>query len=182
MKTIVVLLLIAISGFAQVGHSSFMPEEGKYLVSGWVREDQLNQVRTYANSKIRVILFDVFSNPVDSYDFQPSGLIIEGWQRIVGEIQITGIHKFIEIQLLNDLDEGYVYFDDIRFFPYNGNMKTFVYSDENYRLMAELDENNYATFYEYDAEGGLVRVKKETEKGVYTIQETRTSTKKNAND
>jgi hypothetical protein len=44
--------------------------------------------------------------------------------------------------------------------------------------MAELDENNYATFYEYDLEGGLVRVKKETEKGVYTIQETRSNSPK----
>jgi len=65
------------------------------------------------------------------------------------------------------------YFDDIRIHPFNGNMKSFVYDPITQRLMAELDENNYATFYEYDKEGGLVRVKKETEKGVYTIQETR---------
>jgi hypothetical protein len=44
--------------------------------------------------------------------------------------------------------------------------------------MAELDENNYATFYEYDLEGGLIRVKKETEKGIFTIQETRSNTYK----
>jgi hypothetical protein len=52
-------------------------------------------------------------------------------------------------------------------------MKSFVYDPDNQRLTAELDENNYATFYEYDKEGGLIRVKKETVKGVYTIQETR---------
>ena len=40
--------------------------------------------------------------------------------------------------------------------------------------MSELDENNYATFYEYDDDGSLVRVKKETERGVKTIKETRT--------
>ncbi|MGK4569023.1 hypothetical protein [Flavobacterium sp. 3HN19-14] len=44
--------------------------------------------------------------------------------------------------------------------------------------MAELDENNYATFYEYDKEGGLVRVKKETERGVQTIKESRSSNPK----
>ena len=29
-------------------------------------------------------------------------------------------------------------------------------------LTAELDDNNYATFYEYDQEGNLTRIKKET--------------------
>jgi hypothetical protein len=58
-------------------------------------------------------------------------------------------------------------------------MKGFVYDPDDLKLMSELDENNYASFYEYDQEGGLVRVKKETEKGVFTIQETRSSTTKN---
>ena len=38
--------------------------------------------------------------------------------------------------------------------------------------MAVLDENNYATFYEYDLERNLIRVKKETERGIKTIKET----------
>lgn len=54
-------------------------------------------------------------------------------------------------------------------------MKSFVYDPVNLRLMAELDENNYATFYEYDDDGTLIRVKKETERGVKTIKETRSS-------
>jgi hypothetical protein len=52
-------------------------------------------------------------------------------------------------------------------------MKSYVYDDISLRLMAELDENNYATFYEYDDDGSLVRVKKETEQGIKTIKETR---------
>ena len=54
-------------------------------------------------------------------------------------------------------------------------MKSFVYNTVNLRLMAELDENNYATFYEYDDDGTLIRVKKETERGIMTIQETRSA-------
>jgi len=49
-------------------------------------------------------------------------------------------------------------------------MVTYVYDPNNYRLQASLDENNYATFYEYDHEGKLTTVKKETERGVKTIQ------------
>jgi hypothetical protein len=59
-------------------------------------------------------------------------------------------------------------------------MKAFVYSPVDKRLksaggklMATLDENNYATMYEYDREGNLVRVKKETAKGIMTVSETR---------
>ena len=42
-------------------------------------------------------------------------------------------------------------------------------------LMAELDENNYATFFEYDDDGTLIRLKKETERGIMTIKETRSA-------
>jgi hypothetical protein len=45
--------------------------------------------------------------------------------------------------------------------------------------MSSLDENNFATFYEYDAEGNLIRSKKETEKGIVTLSETRSTHKKN---
>jgi hypothetical protein len=41
--------------------------------------------------------------------------------------------------------------------------------------MAELDENNYATMYEYDDDGTLIRLKKETERGIKTITETRSA-------
>ena len=44
--------------------------------------------------------------------------------------------------------------------------------------MAILDENNYATFFEYDDEGQLVRNKKETEKGIVTLKETRSRIRK----
>jgi hypothetical protein len=45
--------------------------------------------------------------------------------------------------------------------------------------MAELDNRNYATFYNYDSEGGLVQVKQETEKGVMTIKSSRNNVKRN---
>jgi len=117
----------------------------------------------------------------------PSGKIIEGWQRIVGIISIPTLNenattaevpKVLRISLSCLAEGTNCYFDDVRIFPLNGSMKSFVYDKDTQRLMAELDENNYATYYEYDKEGGLVRVKKETEKGVYTIQETRSKSKK----
>jgi len=57
-------------------------------------------------------------------------------------------------------------------------MKSFVYNPSTQKLVAELDENNFATLYEYDDEGILIRVKKETERGVMTIKETRSNQSK----
>ena len=118
-------------------------------------------------------------NTSETITAHAAGAIIEGWQRIEKEFTIPVGATSISIALNNGLTDGKsTFFDDIRIHNVKGNMKSFVYDPETQRLMAELDENNYATFYEYDNEGGLVRVKKETHRGVYTIQETRSSNAK----
>lgn len=149
---------------------------GKYLVSGWVKEAHIQQVQKY-NSTITIQFYEgsqLLSSP--AHTFETSGTIIDGWQRIVGIFTIPDGYSDPAISISLDckaIGSTDCFFDDIRFFPYNGNMKSFVYDEETKKLMSELDENNYATFYEYDLEGGLIRVKKETERGIFTIQETR---------
>jgi hypothetical protein len=71
-----------------------------------------------------------------------------------------------------------VYVDDVRMLPSNANMKSFVYDPLTFKLNAQLDENHFATFYEYDQEGLLVRVKKETDRGVLTVSESRRANEK----
>lgn len=158
-------------------NGSFKPELGKYIISGWVKEETTDPISTYT-SVLKVELIDANSS-ISSKIISPIGNIIDGWQRMVGIFEIQNIKLLsdpsLKVQLQCNSPSGDCYFDDIRFYPYNGNMKSFVYDEDTQRLMAELDENNYATFYEYDLEGGLVRVKKETERGVYTIQETRSN-------
>jgi len=65
--------------------------------------------------------------------------------------------------------------DDIRLVPADAACVAYVYHPKTLRLMAQLDNNNYATFYEYDAEGNMVRTKKETDRGILTINENRKS-------
>lgn len=168
-------------------NNDFIPESGKYIVSGWVKEIHPNQVIDY-NSFIKIKLEGFSSvSGLTSIDFTPVGKIIDGWQRIVGVFEIPSLsmaeNPTLKVELhCNNSSSGDCFFDDIRFYPFNGNMKSFVYDEDTQRLMAELDENNYATFYEYDLEGGLIRVKKETERGVYTIQETRSNNPKREED
>jgi len=53
-----------------------------------------------------------------------------------------------------------------------------VYDPVSFKLVAQLDENHMATFFEYDQEGLLVRTKKETSQGIVTITESRRSNAK----
>lgn len=156
------------------------PVRGRQMVvSAWVREGGTDcKCNGYTNNNIQVLFPGSNQNNVPS--MVPAGNIIEGWQRYEGLFTVPVDATQMEIHMKNNATDGRaVYFDDVRIHPYNGNMKSFVYHPSNLRLMAELDENNYASFYEYDDDGTLVRVKKETVKGVMTISETRSSLQKN---
>jgi PKD domain len=155
----------------------------KYLVSAWVKEDNpttpQEQFKNFDNGCVIISFTDVSGLPIATpQKFYATGEIIDGWQRIIGEFVVPATVDDMKLELLNESADKTAYFDDIRILPSKGNMKSFVYDQTTQRLMAELDENNYSTFYEYDLEGGLVRVKKETEKGVFTIQETRSGNTK----
>ena len=160
----------------------------KYIFSAWVREGLGDCLCTgYNNNSIQVyaddIAIDINGVPLQT-DALPAGPVIEGWQRYEFSVTIPIGRTMLKVLLRNTSDDlnKKVYFDDLRIFPYNGNLKSFVYNPVNLRLTAELDENNYASFYEYDDEGTLVRVKKETIKGVKTITETRSALQKNITD
>ena len=174
-----------ISDYSNTMCSSFKPIPGKqYIISGWTKEKHTSPQKTYAIAKIKVVFQLKPVNGVTPSAIEkiisPSGAIIDGWQRIIGDFEVPANAKDIAVTLYADSTVE-AFFDDIRIHPFNGNLKSFVYDYNTLRLMSELDENNYATFYEYDKEGGLVRVKKETSRGVYTIKETRSSSTKREN-
>lgn len=154
----------------------FQPVTGKYVVSAWVKEEDGSGDGsiTYTNSSLKVTTGS--GTTLNTYVFTPSGQIIDGWQRMEGIVETDAVGN-IKMEFL--VAHGVSYFDDIRVFPYDGSMVTYVYDPATLRLAAELDERNYAKIYEYDEEGKLIRVKKETEKGVMTIQENRENSSRN---
>lgn len=105
--------------------------------------------------------------------------VVEGWKLLEGAIDLSaaGAGPFT---LTIAPSGGTVYIDDLRVHPFDAHLKSYVYDDKTMRLMAEIDENGFASFYEYDDEGLLIRVKKETERGVMTIKESRSSYRKGA--
>lgn len=153
---------------------TFQPSPGQtYWISAWAMEEQNVQVKTYTNAVLKIIFLNQAKTKVGEISLLPSGDIIDGWQRFASKVEIPETATIMEIELENLSPNIPVYFDDIRVHPINGSMKSFVYDPETFRLMAEQDDNNYSTFYEYDQEGGLIRIKKETSKGIKTIQESR---------
>jgi len=150
----------------------------KYIVSYWVKEQptvvSAIPVITYPNSSIGIS----FSGPGSvTMGILKKSEIIDGWQRVEQDFTIAALSSGTLNVTLQNTAWSTSYFDDIRIHPFNSNMKSFVYDPVTLKYVAELDANNFATFYEYDEEGSLVRVKKETERGIMTIKETKTHTK-----
>jgi len=139
----------------------FAPVENKqYLLSCWVYDGS-----PFTNTLSGVT---ITANGVGVSGTLP---VVEGWKKV--EIPFTAGEDFT----LTLTGSG-KYVDDLRIIPFQGQMSSYVYDYKTMRLMAQLDENNFATLYEYDDEGTPVRVKKETEKGVMTIKENRQSLRK----
>lgn len=155
--------------------TSFAPIPGQqYVISAWVQQANSESSVTYETPSISL----EFTNNGTLGPFVAKGEIIDGWQRIDETFTVPGGATDVYVKLTNGGVDNTVYFDDIRIHPLKASLKSFVYDAVSMRLMAELDENNYATFYEYDEEGKLIRIKKETERGVKTIKESVNSTHK----
>ncbi len=65
-----------------------------------------------------------------------------------------------------------IYLDDVRVQPYSAEMTCYVYDPNTLRLLTTFDSQHFGTFYQYNAEGKLIRKIAETEKGIRTISET----------
>lgn len=158
---------------------TFSPLPGhRYVVNAWVSLGALpagtTTLASFIGPTVRIECPE--GNLLGTWE--PAGPIIDGWQRIEGVFEVPdddplSFHVFLRAGTMND-----VYFDDVRIVPEKGSMKSYVYDPENLRFVAELDERHFATIYEYDPEGKLVRVKKETERGIMTLKETRYNTSK----
>ncbi len=151
-------------------HMSFALMPGKqYIVSYWMRP------KTITGNEIS---YDPLGTTIEIGSAKDTGEyvtnIIDGWQKV--ECSFTVPSSGASTVDLKFTLSSYV--DDIRIHPADANMKAFVYHPFNQRLIATLDENNFATIYEYDQEGNLVRTKRETDQGIITISESRNANPK----
>lgn len=158
--------------------TSSSTDSNRYIASIWIKPIVANTAFTpnaYASNLASISIDPAWAagQSFSSYNLIPKTTIIDGWQQYEVAFSTKNTNHF----LLN-LQNGY-YYDDIRITPFEANSKAYVYDPFTWKLMSVLDENNFATFFEYDAEGNLIRSKKETEKGVITLSETRNTHRKN---
>jgi hypothetical protein len=170
------------------GQFAVRPGE-KYVISVWALTTTSGNFEGnvfFPNSSRLIVDIRDAGNSVRVLDtFHPTGNPIDGWQRIEGVVEIPmdfSVNDKVGITLgcipVAGMNSGGTFFDDFRIAPYDAEVKTYVYDPHTLRLLAELDNRNYATFFDYDEEGMLVRIRRETEEGIYTVQESRTNLSK----
>jgi hypothetical protein len=145
----------------------FAPVSGKkYLLSMWVND--ADDDNNPAHNTIQGLQVKI--NDADQLISTKVVPVVEGWKRLELTFVASGSQFKLEL-----IPTGTIYIDDVRLLPNDVEMNSYVYDAITLKLMAQLDENNFATLYEYDEEGTPVRVKKETEKGIMTLKESRQS-------
>ncbi len=94
------------------------------------------------------------------------------WTSLASSVISSGIAAELGLKILFQGDaSAKVYLDDIRMQPLDAQMMAYVYDPETWRLVAQFDDQNFATFYQYNQEGQLTRNIIETERGAKTLAE-----------
>ncbi|MBT1706371.1 leucine-rich repeat domain-containing protein [Chryseosolibacter indicus] len=70
-----------------------------------------------------------------------------------------------------------IWIDDVRVQPKDAEIAAYVYDATNLRLLTVFDDQHFGLFYQYNAEGKLIRKIIETERGIKTVQETQYNVK-----
>lgn len=138
----------------------------EYIVSFWLKKEQAS-LSNFIVKQGTVTLTLIDNSSLD---------IIDGWVKKEYKFTTNTTSDPISYTFYGPTlipGPAYTLIDDLRIHPFNSSMKSFVYDPITLRLIAELDAINHATFYNYDEEGKLVQVKKETERGIFTVQSSR---------
>lgn len=145
-----------------------------FLLGFWVKESNPEN-GGYVSPKIYTLIDGQNEVEISNVSKTYEGIAIDGWVRKEYNVTlpIGVVDQKLQIRFFNGADHAnsFAYIDDVRIHPYDGQMSSVVYHHITQKPIAELDANNYATFYEYDAYGKVIRVKKETSRGVKTLQE-----------
>ena len=126
-----------------------------------------------AANPIELDLVDQMSNTITGIQLTQQGPVVDGWKKMAGELTLPSGEEGRAFLINNQAN---VFIDDLRMFPDQAIMQSYVYNTNDWTLAATLDENNYATWYYYDDQGALFQVKQETERGIQTVQEVRQHT------
>lgn len=142
-----------------------------YHISAWMHKpamlNESPETLRYTNQADSIGILVILPNNEKVF-FTPQGEVVEGWQKLEGTFTMPqGMRTEIKLGFVGKSTYNV---DDVRIYPQNSAIQTYIYHPDTYKVRAVLDANNYATMYQYDDEGNLFAIKKETVKGIKTIQ------------
>ncbi|MGD1847278.1 MAG: hypothetical protein ACFB10_17955 [Salibacteraceae bacterium] len=144
--------------------------ENKYLLTVWAKETNPPPANL-ANYNAAQVSITV---PGITDLVEQRSAIIDGWQRIEITFNLPPtIPNGTAVQIQLGTGSDIVLYDDLRIQPYDSEMNSVAIDALQWRKMAQLDDRDFATSYQYDENGTLVRVIQETERGRQAISETR---------
>ncbi len=143
----------------------------------WVRASGNNPDILTGNLKAQVWDAEV-AIPYKSITMVRKALVGE-WALYEGVIPGSVHTEDVQV-VLNFSFEGSeeIWIDDVRVQPIDAQVVNYVYDIYTHRLLTSFDDQHFGLFYQYNAEGKLVRKLKETERGMKTIQETQYNSNK----
>ncbi|MDI9339021.1 MAG: hypothetical protein QM534_00515 [Sediminibacterium sp.] len=141
------------------GNYHIIPNK-KYVLSAWIKNT--------SNALLPTVTFP--ANCTGTTEFGKD--VVDGWRKLdlVFSFNTVPAPNSLHAIKLNGAGIAALSIDDIRIQPFNSEVKTFVYNPTNLYLMADLNDKNFATYYNYNEAGNLVQVKRETDKGIITIK------------
>ncbi len=99
------------------------------------------------------------------------------YQADISQTDLPAVGTHFDVFLIyNGTDE--IAIDDVKFQPLQAQGTCYVYDVATFRLLTQFDDQHFGLYYQYDAEGKLVRKLIETERGMKTVSETQYNTKK----
>ena len=153
------------------------------LMKVWIKTD-FND-RTVLDNYLKAELLDVNNSQSVSQAFKKVAQVGE-WYLYEAKIQPASfsgmsagdvLKTFVKYEFTAHGSEN-IWIDDVRIQPMDAQVTTYVYDVVSHRVITTFDDQHFGLFYQYNAEGKLVRKLIETEKGMQTVQETQYNTPK----
>jgi hypothetical protein len=142
------------------------------LMKYWIKTpDNYPDITTSINSYILPV---GGSNPLTPFSTKIISRVGE-WTLVESKWSLTYVDG--TKLLINLQNYSYpVWIDDVRVQPIDAQSTCYVYDSKNLRLLTTFDDQHFGLYYQYNAEGKLVRKLVETERGMKTISETQYNT------
>ncbi|MFN9301224.1 MAG: hypothetical protein ACK6DA_00485 [Candidatus Kapaibacterium sp.] len=144
-----------------------------YVIKFWAKNFNPLDHSVEITSGTPITVTSIASVP---YTITPTGFnqTTTPWQLYEGVFQLhpnTGINQGLDVKFLKNQNALGYYIDDVVISPKESSIHCYVYGDENFKTIAEFNDNHFAKIVQYDMTGNPIRELIETTAGFKTVSE-----------